>query len=138
MKTVHVVNIKHPDQGKGLTVDQLLQVTNLIYSEEVQTSNNFFTETDPNLIGYLLDVAVAKSTNDYLYVIDGLDSYLLEMMSNAFIRAGKELKCKITLMELTNGEVKSLTQTMGVYDGQIHYVNLLPMKANVINDYLKT
>ena len=76
------------------------------------------------------------SIDDHLYFIEDRQVPVFELMKNAFISAGKSFQGKFTFVEVENGKLKAINQTMGIFDEQIHYTNLLPLVGSSINAYL--
>lgn len=139
MKEIDVLVFENPEVSKlRLTGVELLHVANRIYSKEVTTQTSFFFNTEAGLILALLTKQMKASADDHLYFIEDMNIPIFELMKNAFLSAGKTFKGKFTFVEVIEGKVKTISQTMGIFDNQIHYTNLLPMVGGSINTYLET
>lgn len=137
MKNIDVLVFENPDANcLRLTGEQLLRVANRIYSKEVTTQSSFFFNVETGLILALLTQQMKNSTDDHLYFIEDRQVPVFELMKNAFISAGKSFQGKFTFVEVEHGKVKAINQTMGIFDEQIHYTNLLPLVGSSINAYL--
>ena len=137
MKNIDVLVFENPDAScLRLTGEQLLHVTNRIYSKEVTTQTSFFFNVETGLILSLLTQQMKNSTDDHLYFIEDRQVPVFELMKNAFISADKTFQGKFTFVEVENGKLKAINQTMGIFDEQIHYTNLLPLVGSSINAYL--
>lgn len=137
MKNIDVLVFENPE-ANCLRFGQveLLHVANRIYSKEVTTQTSFFFNVETGLILALLTQQMKNSTEDHLYFIEDRQIPVFELMKNAFISAGKSFQGKFTFVEVEHGKVKAINQTMGIFDEQIHYTNLLPLVGSSINAYL--
>ena len=137
MKNIDVLVFENPEANcLRLGQVELLHVANRIYSKEVTTQTSFFFNVETGLILALLTQQMKNSTEDHLYFIEDRQIPVFELMKNAFISAGKSFQGKFTFVEVEHGKVKAINQTMGIFDEQIHYTNLLPLVGSNINAYL--
>ena len=137
MKNIDVLVFENPEANcLRLGQVELLHVANRIYSKEVTTQTSFFFNVETGLILALLTQQMKNSTEDHLYFIEDRQIPVFELMKNAFISAGKSFQGKFTFVEVEHGKVKAINQTMGIFDEQIHYINLLPLVGSSINAYL--
>ncbi len=137
MKNIDVLVFENPEANcLRLGQVELLHVANRIYSKEVTTQTSFFFNVETGLILALLTQQMKNSTEDHLYFIEDRQIPVFELMKNAFISAGKSFQGKFTFVEVEHGKVKAINQTMGIFDEQIHYTNLLPLVGSSINAYL--
>lgn len=137
MKNIDVLVFENPEANcLRLGQVELLHVANRIYSKEVTTQTSFFFNVETGLILALLTQQMKNSTEDHLYFIEDRQIPVFELMKNAFISAGKSFQGKFTFVEVEHGKVKTINQTMGIFDEQIHYTNLLPLVGSSINAYL--
>ena len=137
MKNIDVLVFENPEANcLRLGQVELLHVANRIYSKEVATQTSFFFNVETGLILALLTQQMKNSTEDHLYFIEDRQIPVFELMKNAFISAGKSFQGKFTFVEVEHGKVKAINQTMGIFDEQIHYTNLLPLVGSSINAYL--
>lgn len=134
MKTISLTYLSHPTNGKlKLSCATLSEIAQGLYSEEVNVSSSFFYEEDATLIYYLLKQLIAKSNNDQLFIIDNIPFDMLRSMQYAYHEAGKpNTLSKYSFLEFKDGELKAFNQTLGIYDDQIHFANLLTIKGPTI------
>lgn len=134
MKTISLTYLSHPTNGKlKLSCATLSEIAQGLYSEEVNVNSSFFYEEDATLIYYLLKQLIAKSNNDQLFIIDNIPFDMLRSMQYAYHEAGKpNTLSKYSFLEFKDGELKAFNQTLGIYDDQIHFANLLTIKGTTI------
>lgn len=134
MKTISLTYLSHPTNGKlKLSCATLSEIAQGLYSEEVNVNSSFFYEEDATLIYYLLKQLIAKSNNDQLFIIDNIPFDMLRSMQYAYHEEGKpNTLSKYSFLEFKDGELKAFNQTLGIYDDQIHFANLLAIKGPAI------
>lgn len=134
MKTISLTYLSHPTNGKlKLSCATLSEIAQGLYSEEVNVNSSFFYEEDATLIYYLLKQLIAKSNNDQLFIIDNIPFDMLRSMQYAYHEADKpNTLSKYSFLEFKDGELKAFNQTLGIYDDQIHFANLLAIKGPAI------
>lgn len=134
MKTISLTYLSHPTNGKlKLSCATLSEIAQGLYSEEVSVNSSFFYEEDATLIYYLLKQLIAKSNNDQLFIIDNIPFDMLRSMQYAYHEEGKpNTLSKYSFLEFKDGELKAFNQTLGIYDDQIHFANLLAIKGPAI------
>lgn len=139
MKTISLTYLSHPTNGKlKLSCGTLSEIAQGLYSEEVNVNSGFFYEEDATLIYYLLKQLIAKSNNDQLFIIDNIPFDMLRSMQYAYHEAGKpNTLSKYSFLEFKDGELKAFNQTLGIYDDQIHFANLLTIKGPAIMDLVQ-
>lgn len=138
MKTILVRFFEHPEKTKQkLTHLDILNIAERIYAGKVDIAIHHFSKKNVDEIAEIMAYGLEYDECDSLCIIDSIECNIFEMMKIALDQAREQSQVsKITLLEIENTRVKSLNQTLGIYENEMHYTNLLPLKSTAVNDYL--
>lgn len=138
MKTILVRFFEHPEKTKQkLTLLDILNIAERVYPEKIDTIIHHFSMKNADEIAKVMAHGLEYDECDSLCIIDSIECNVFEMMKTALDQTCEQSQVnKITLLEIENARVKSLNQTLGIYENEMHYTNLLPLKSAVVNDYL--
>ena len=140
MKTINVTYIGHPTNAKlKPTTPALTQAVKGVFSDEVNTTHAFIYESDPMFIYMLLKQLLSSSENDQFIITDEVTCSLIQLLDQAYFdNKLTQFNSKYILVQFSQGELKSFNQTLGIYNGQVHYTNVYNQKGSVLIEALRS
>ena len=139
MNNIQVRLFEHPGNVKlRLSGLDVLHMGNRIYSQEINTRTHFIFTEESNAVVEILTEDFKQTNDDLIIILEELPCDVFTLVKQAYTAAGNQMSPKnLTIIEIENSKIKGLNKTMGIYDNQIHYTNIFPLKASSLNDYFE-